>query len=120
MPTPTSGPQADDAVTPVDGAALYDSIMGGIEPELLTGNLPNLGALMAADGPEERKARAARYAAAFTEYEKQFQERAAAWQTAFREFKRTAMHVVEEMVEEEEHNTLSSLETSMSTSLSTK
>jgi hypothetical protein len=50
---------------------LYDSIMKGIEPELVRANLDNLDALYAADTPAEKEARGKRYDAAFDEYEKQ-------------------------------------------------
>lgn len=52
-----------------DGDALYDQLMGPIEPELLTANLPRLKALYAADGTDaKRKIRGERYKKAFQAY----------------------------------------------------
>ena len=116
MPTPTQDPTGDDNVTSLTGQALYDSIMGDIEPELLTKNMPRISAMIAKDTPEERKARAERYTAAFAEYEKRFAARNEDWQRTFRTFKRTASRVLEGVVVEKEQGDLSSLEASMASS----
>ncbi|MDD5055070.1 MAG: hypothetical protein PHZ00_02260 [Candidatus Peribacteraceae bacterium] len=114
MPIPTQDPTGDDDVTPLTGAALYDSIMVDIEPELLTKNIADLSAVIAKETPEQRNARAVRYASAFIEYEKRFAARKADWEAGFKKLKSTAMHVMEGVVVEEEQGNLSSLEASMS------
>jgi hypothetical protein len=114
MPTSTQHLTTDDDATPLTGAVLYDSIMADIEPELLTANIAALTTLVAKETPEQRKARAVRYAAAFTEYEKRFVARNADWQAGFKKLKSAAMHVMEGMTAEKEQGDLSSLEASMS------
>lgn len=100
-----------------DGALLYDSIMGEIEPELTTANAARLEALVAKDTPEQRKARAARYTVAFAEYERRFAARQTKWDKDFAEFKRVSMRIVEEEVKKVEADGLSAIEQSMSTAV---
>ena len=54
------------------GEEVYDRIMGGIEPELTTAQLPLLKEKYANETPEAAKARADRYEKAFQEYDVQY------------------------------------------------
>lgn len=54
------------------GKEIYDSIMGEIDPELLSDNLPKLKEQYPDETPEQKKQRAARYNKAFAEYDKRF------------------------------------------------
>ena len=54
------------------GKEIYDSIMGEIEPELLSDNLPKLKEQYPDETPEQKKVRAALYNKAFAEYDKKF------------------------------------------------
>lgn len=54
------------------GKDVYDALMGLIEPELVTAELPRLEERFTSDSPDDRKARMQRYAAAFKAYEKAF------------------------------------------------
>jgi hypothetical protein len=77
------------------GDELYDRIMGAIDPELVTSALPTLAATYAAETPEQAAARAARYTAAFAEYERQFQAYGAQWQFQFTQYQRQALASLE-------------------------
>lgn len=78
------------------GQELYDSIMSGIEPELTTEGLKTLDAKYAHESEEEKKERAARYDAAFKEYDRQFQDYNDSWMKELRTYKRSAIASVEE------------------------
>jgi hypothetical protein len=118
MPTSTKHSAGDDDTRTAGGIALYNSIMSQIEPDLVTTHLQALYPIIDKDTPEQRKERAARYTAAFMEYEKRFRSRNTAWDAEFKKFKHEAMHAVEEIVLEEEAKNLSSLESSISSSVS--
>ena len=113
MPTPTQDPMADNGATDADGAALYDSIMADIEPELIHANLPKMAPLLANDTPDQRKARAIRYSAAFEEYEKRFKERNADWAARFKTFKCSAMQTMEKEIQSQDQADFSTLESTI-------
>lgn len=77
------------------GRELYDAIMGQIEPELTTAGLATLDQLYADETPEQKKQRAARYNAAFAEYEKRFKQYNTDWLGQFTAFQRQALASVE-------------------------
>lgn len=59
------------ALGPPAGDALYDRIMGGIEPELTAARLPGLAERYKGETPAARRARTGRYARAAAECERQ-------------------------------------------------
>jgi hypothetical protein len=63
----------DDLTLPT-GQALYDAIMGQIEPDLVTAELPKLPEKFAKDTPEEKEARSFRYKRAYEQYDLLFDE----------------------------------------------
>ena len=54
-----------------DPRDLYDSLMGAIEPELLTYELPNLAKKYVGETPSQAEARAKRYSAAFEKFDRE-------------------------------------------------
>ncbi|MDD4628446.1 MAG: hypothetical protein PHE68_03580 [Candidatus Peribacteraceae bacterium] len=63
----------DDPTLPT-GQALYDAIMGQIEPDLVTAELPKLPEKFSKDTPEEKAARSERYKRAYEQYDLLFDE----------------------------------------------
>ncbi|MFA7682375.1 MAG: hypothetical protein WCX61_05085 [Candidatus Peribacteraceae bacterium] len=98
------------------GQEIYDGLMGKIEPELLTANLPMLEEQSAHDTPEQKEERMQRYQKAFEEYDRQYQEYIQELTAAVENYKRTALKSMENQDRTEEANTLSNLENSISTS----
>lgn len=95
------------------GTELYDSIMGDIEPELLSANLLLLKEAYANETPDERAARAARYEAAYAEYDARFAKNCDDWNEQLHAYKRHALQNVENRVQNKEAAELSSLESSL-------
>lgn len=111
-----SEPTSYVGITPppvLSGTELYDSIMGDIEPELLSANLPLLKDAYANETPDERAARAARYQAAYAEYDARFAKNCNDWNKQLHAYKRHALHNVESRVQTKESAELSSLESSL-------
>lgn len=60
------------AMAATGGTEIYDRIMGGIEPELVTAVIPTLAAKYKDETPAQRNIRADRYDAAYAEYDRRF------------------------------------------------
>ncbi len=58
---------------PPSGQELYDALMGQIEPELVSSELPNMGQRYTTETPEETAKRASRYGQAFLKYQKSYE-----------------------------------------------
>ncbi len=101
----------------LSGAELYDSIMGQIEPELVSAKLPFSPDLFAAESPEQRAARAERYQAAFDEFDRRFAAYQDQWNEELRTYKRHAMTFIEEKADAEEQNTMASIESSLNSDI---
>src|SRR5205814_1812909 len=73
-PTPTATGTAPLPPPPLilDGQEVYDMLMGQIERDLVTAQLPLLKETYKDETPEQSKARAERYNRAFAEYDKQY------------------------------------------------
>lgn len=97
----------------LSGTELYDSIMGEIEPELLSANLPLLKEAYTNEAPDERAARAARYEAAYAEYDVRFAKNCADWNEQLHAYKRHALRNVESHVQNAEAVELTSIESSL-------
>lgn len=109
--------QADAPFPPpvLSGKELYDSIMGPIEPELLSENLPFAPNAFAGETPEQRAERTQRYASAFEEYDRRFAAHAAQWNEQLRSYKRHAMEYIEGKVRGGEEGELQTIESSFLT-----
>lgn len=73
MPTPSDQASRQeqsltDQFASLTGEQIYDSIMSGIEPELVLANLESLDDPYASESAEEHAARYARYGKAFAQY----------------------------------------------------
>lgn len=110
MPDNTLDPSAPPTPpTIVAGDALYDWIMGPIDPELTTAVLPTLAEKYAAETPEQAAARAARYTAAFAEYERQFQAYGSQWHFQFSQYQHAALASLEHADRSKEEQRLGSV-----------
>lgn len=70
--------------------AMYDQIMGQIEPDLLTHQIPLLEERYKSETPEERKKRMAAYAKAFKIFDEAFKEMAGGIYTEVEQLKHAA------------------------------
>lgn len=93
---PAQDPQ-NTAVPPTlpTAEALYDQIMGAIEPELMSAGIETLGEKYKDETPEAFAARKERYAKAFEEYDRKYQEYISSLQTQVREYRRQSFARVE-------------------------
>lgn len=96
------------------GDAVYDMIMGQIEPELTSPEINGLVEKYKDETPEQAEVRKNRYNAAYTEYEKKLQEYLTQKQGEAAVRKRKAMASVEKEARQGEHAELSNLESSIS------
>jgi len=67
--TPPNITLVADADGKLDPAEVYDALIGQIDPELVTSEIPKLKAKYKEETPEQRTTRGERYAAAYKEYE---------------------------------------------------
>lgn len=92
------------------GAELYDQIMGPIEPELLTANIPHLDEQYTDEPPEDRAKRYERYTKAYAKYDEAY----AAWHASFHQevtvYRRDALKSAEQESKSEEVGLLAQLE----------
>jgi hypothetical protein len=107
--------QIDPPMPPavLSGAALYDAIMGQIEPELVSANLPFAADAFAQETAEQRAERARRYQAAFDEYDRRFEMHITQWDEQLRTYKRHAMSYIEGQARGEDNNEIASIESSI-------
>lgn len=75
----------------VSADVVYDMIMGDIEPELLTSELPFLPERYRAESAEEHANRMARYKAAYAAFDAEFLKRNLGWEHAFRSYRKEAL-----------------------------
>lgn len=110
---PTSS-TAQTLVIPT-GAELYDQIMGAIEPELLSANVPHLDEKYAGESDADRAKRYDRYTKAYAQYDKRY----AAWESDMKNkvhaYRKTAFNSVEAESREEEVDSLKQLEADIET-----
>ena len=97
----------------LSGQELYDQIMGTIEPELLSANLPNLSKQYADEPAEGRATRAKRYQAAFDEYDRRFARYCDQWNAQLHTYKRHAIQYIEHQARNGETQDMQSMESSL-------
>ncbi|MEK7137382.1 MAG: hypothetical protein AAB853_03795 [Patescibacteria group bacterium] len=95
---------------PANPAVLYDILMGEIEQELTTRNLPLLRDIYENETPEEAKQRGARYREAFEEYIRLWETFLERSRVAFHTLKDAAFASLKERIGIEEAGVLSALE----------
>ncbi len=98
------------------GDELYNTLMGKIEPELTTAELPVLDARYKDETPEQSKARARRYEKAFAEYDRQLQSYMGDLQAKLKAHQRIAMSSAELGAKAEEEEALTAIESSIAKS----
>ncbi len=96
------------------GEALYDQLMGEIEPELLAGNLPLLDEKYKDEPPAQAKARADRYEKAFAEYDKRLKAYLGDLDQRAHAYHRMALKSAEEKEKQDEDTHLHSIESAFS------
>lgn len=89
--------------------ALYDWIMGHVEPELVRANLQGLDAKYAAETPEQKAARAERYNRAFAEYERLLAEYLHRLNAQVNTYKRVAYQTMEDLHRSEDADVMTDL-----------
>lgn len=98
-----------DLVFPT-GADVYDSIMGNIEPDLLSSNIEKLDAQYEGETEEQRQARYDRYEQAYARYDEEY----AIWEANLQQdvvaYRRAALQSAEAESRSEEQNVLAQLE----------
>lgn len=107
-------PVALPPTLPAGGRELYDQIMGGIEPELTSAQLPLLTDRYKDETPEARSARAARFKKAFAEYQKQFNEYTVKWEEQMRHYAHALQTGVEEGEKASDDDTIQGLDDAIS------
>lgn len=100
----------------MDGNTVYDMIMGEIEPDLTTSQLPLLQQKYAGESPKETQKRSERYKSAFIEYKKRYAQYKAKQDDALRSYGHTLMSSVEDKSNAKEKAVLTNLESSISQS----
>ncbi|TSC80524.1 MAG: hypothetical protein G01um101425_178 [Candidatus Peregrinibacteria bacterium Gr01-1014_25] len=129
MPPPTPAPaggSVDSAITAIvqDMARrpalptpeeIYDILMAQIDPELVSKEIASIEARHTEESPAQTAARRDRYDKAFVRYDKALEEFSVACTTYARQMQRELLSSLEEIVREDEGNTLQSLESSMMT-----
>lgn len=98
-----------------DGDEIYDKLMAGIEPELVSGAAAGLKAKYADETPEQKKVRAARYASAFAEYDRQFAQYCNQRSGKMQRARAEALESLEEQEHAQDQNDMASLEAQIST-----
>ena len=88
---------------------LYDLIMGQIEPDLVTAQIPLLDAKYANETPEEKRARGERYAEAFALFEQTFGAMTHSWEQAISAYREDAISATAERSAKEDSKLLEDL-----------
>ena len=110
---------AKSATTPPyvpDGDEIYDTLMGKIEPELLSYNIPYLREAIEGDTPEERRERGERYVKAYEEYDRQFAEYQKELKNQFLSYKKNSLSALEGHMKIVDNEQIAELETAISAS----
>lgn len=97
-----------------EGTVIYDTIMGEIEPDLVSGMAEKLDEKYAGESEEDTKIRMERYAKAFVEYEKRYTEYKEQKDAEVRAFSRDTMRATEGNSAKKEETKLADLETQIS------
>lgn len=92
------------------GPELYDRIMAGIEPELMSGSVGGLRAKYADETPEEKEARGKRYAKAYAEYDTQYAQYQLKRDSSMLRYKSQALQSLEASSKQVEESEMSDLE----------
>ena len=95
------------------GKDVYDALMGGIEPELVTDNLGKLDEPYTNESAEDRKTRYQRYTQAFAEYRKQFTQWAGKLRQAVKTFRRSVVTTSETKSRADDEIAIAALEAQM-------
>lgn len=110
-------PQTTAATKPTirvpSGPEIYDRIMGQIEPELLSRNLPLLKEKYKGETPEQKAEREQRYAAAYAAFDAAFSKWVIDVNAAVAAYRRSVLRDAEEKSQSKEVNELSQLESSI-------
>ncbi|PIQ76461.1 hypothetical protein COU78_06680 [Candidatus Peregrinibacteria bacterium CG10_big_fil_rev_8_21_14_0_10_49_24] len=101
------------AVMPT-GTDVHDALMGPIEEDLLTGNLPTLSTKYMSETAQERAQRIERYKAALRKYDKAYAEWVSAVNAKVDGYKTTVLSYVQEKSANEDEGEISRLETEFS------
>jgi hypothetical protein len=96
------------------GEQIYDFIMGQIEPELMSKELPHLEQRYKHEKKKQAKARAKRYQAAFAEYDKRFAEYTDWMNQKVHAFQRFARQTTERFESKKERGQIDDLESGFS------
>lgn len=96
------------------GSEVYDAIMGKIEPELVSGNLPLLAEKYRDEPEKERLARMQRYKAAFTKYDEVYDRWLSKMRTAVKAKRLDAFKKAEVKVKQQDETALQDLEAQFS------
>ena len=96
------------------GTDVYDALMAGIEPDLVTANIPLLGKKYAEETLEQRAVRYQRYENAYVQYDTAFVRWVREARIAIKEFRRTVLVAGEAKSRRGEEQTLSSITTQIS------
>jgi hypothetical protein len=95
------------------GREIYDSIMGQIEPELVSHSLPLLHTKYKNETEEEKKARGERYRLAFIRYYKMFAVYLADMHTRMHRYQQDAMRSIEAISHSDDDRKLEDLAASL-------
>lgn len=117
---PVTDPQATDASVQPEDAALnfptgeevYDSIMGEIEPELLTANIPHLDEQYVNETEEDRAARYERYNTAYAAYDEAYAKWEADLNTLVTSYRHDALSSAEAQSKQDDETAMTQLEQS--------
>lgn len=107
----------DDMSTPIapvlpSGRQIYDTIMGGIEPELVSSTIDELNERYKDEPPAQKAERKARYEAAFAEYDVRYKAYIHQLGEQVHEYRRASLRSTEERDRRQEDDVLHSLEES--------
>jgi len=97
---------------PKSGAEVYNGIMGTIEPELMTDQIPLMKEKYKDETPEQKKARGQRYAKAMEEYDRCYAQYLQEQDAKVRSFKIGAIHYVEERASQRDRKMMQPFESS--------
>jgi hypothetical protein len=104
----TQTPQS--ALASLTADDVYDAIMGDIDMDLITVNLPTLEEKYKNETPEERVARQKRYQEAYAKYDKAFEEWSMQMNSAVTTYRHNALASAEKKSKEEEAKDLANIE----------
>lgn len=118
---PAAGAAANDGSMPappaiLSGEEIYNMLMGQIEQELMTDQIPLMPEKYKSETPEESKARAERYRKAFEEYDKKYQEYQQKLDGSVRTYSHDVLKGAENVATQEDTGALQNIESAISSS----